>query len=153
MDPIGSFLKSGRAQASIELLLILGTVVLTGLTATIAFGATIQGSQDSIDGGTQNVIEELRVKINEEFPPSGSSGVGSSDDDSCPNTAPGDVVNTDGCSIPQLCPTDATYKNHGEYVSCVATTTEAFLEAGLITGAEKGAIVSTAAKSDVGKKK
>jgi hypothetical protein len=130
-------------------LLILGAIILTGVTATIALEATIQGSQDSVDRGTENVVEEMQARINEVFSPPGSD----EDDDSCPNTVPGDVVNNNGCSIPQLCPTDATYKNHGAYVSCVARTAEAFLEAGLITEAEKGVIVSAAAKSDVGKKK
>jgi hypothetical protein len=72
--------------------------------------------------------------------------------DACLWTPLGSVVNTDGCSIAQLCPADAAYKNHGKYVSCVAKTAEAFLEAGLISEAEKDATASAAAKSDVGKK-
>ena len=72
--------------------------------------------------------------------------------DACLNTEYGAVINADGCSIAQLCPADATYKNHGKYVSCVSKTAEAFLEAGLISEDEKDATVSTAAKSNVGKK-
>lgn len=72
-------------------------------------------------------------------------------EDACPDTAQGDAVNGNGCSAAQLCEADS-YKNHGEYVSCVTHTAKEFVEAALITGAEKGAIVSAAAKSDVGKK-
>jgi hypothetical protein len=76
----------------------------------------------------------------------------SDDADACLWTPFGSLINADGCSISQLCPADAPYKNHGKYVSCVAQETNAFKDAGLITGKEKGAIVSEAAESDVGKK-
>jgi hypothetical protein len=71
--------------------------------------------------------------------------------DACLFTPLGSIINTDGCSIAQLCPADADYKNHGAYVSCVAEATNAFKTEGLITGKEKGTVVSEAAKSDVGK--
>ncbi len=72
--------------------------------------------------------------------------------DECDFTEVDDIVNETGCSIGQLCPVDDDYKNHGKYVSCVANAAEAFLDAGIITEDEKCAIVSEAAKSDVGKK-
>jgi hypothetical protein len=68
--------------------------------------------------------------------------------DLCPNTALGEVVNLDGCSIEQLC--QGNWKNHGKYVSCVARTSKIFIELGLITE-EHGAIVSEAAQSEIGK--
>jgi hypothetical protein len=74
------------------------------------------------------------------------------EDDACPLTPLGSIINTDGCSIAQLCPADVTYKNHGKYVSCVSKTAEAFLTEGLISEVEKDATVSEAAKSSVGKK-
>ena len=55
--------------------------------------------------------------------------------------------------IDQLCSPDDDWKNHGKYVSCVSHAAEDYLEAGLITEAEKDAIVAAAAQSDVGKKK
>ncbi len=70
--------------------------------------------------------------------------------DLCPNTVSGSIVNSDGCSIVQLCRGD--YKNHGQYVSCVAHASQSFVEQGLITGEQKGEIVSEAARSDIGKK-
>lgn len=58
--------------------------------------------------------------------------------------------------IDELCPcagplSGGTWKNHGGYVSCVAQTAGAFVQQGLLTGAEKGAIVSAAARSKCGK--
>ncbi len=55
--------------------------------------------------------------------------------------------------IDEICSPDDDWKNHGAYVSCVSHAAEDYLEAGLITEAEKDAIVSAAAQSDVGKKK
>jgi hypothetical protein len=43
----------------------------------------------------------------------------------------------------------ATAKNHGKFVSCVAGITNSWKKAGLISGREKGAIQSCAAKADI----
>ncbi|MFT4584142.1 MAG: hypothetical protein ACI915_000382 [Gammaproteobacteria bacterium] len=76
-------------------------------------------------------------------------------DDNCPNT-PLDAQVEDGCSSSQLfvlvCPTDGDYRNHGRYVSCVAEEANAQVESGLISEDDKDAVVSAAAKSDIGKK-
>jgi hypothetical protein len=51
------------------------------------------------------------------------------------------------------CPCDdISWKNHGEYVSCVANALEDLLLEDWIDQEEKGAIVSAAAKSECGKK-
>jgi hypothetical protein len=71
--------------------------------------------------------------------------------DQCPNTPAGEVVNAVGCSISQLVPASWPWKNHGEYVSTVAHVAGDFVDQGLIPGAQKGAIVSAAARSGVGK--
>ncbi len=78
-------------------------------------------------------------------------------DDQCPDTSAGAIVDAQGCSIDQLVPcagprTGGTWKNHGQYVSSVARTAEAFLAAGLITAAENDAIVAAAAHSDCGRR-
>ncbi len=44
-------------------------------------------------------------------------------------------------------------KNHGQYVSCVTKLTNKLKKAGLLTGQQKGLIVSYAAQSNIGKKK
>jgi hypothetical protein len=71
--------------------------------------------------------------------------------DLCPGTPDGEVVNENGCSIDQLCPCESPWKNHGQYVSCVAHAAEDFVAAGLITDAEKDAIVPEAGQSSCGK--
>jgi hypothetical protein len=82
------------------------------------------------------------------------------DDDLCPMTPEGEIVDPDtGCSIDQLCPCDRpmdsieAWKNHGKYVSCVSKQSEGFFEMDLISEFEQDAIVSEAAKSECGKKK
>lgn len=75
------------------------------------------------------------------------------DIDMCPDTPDGDIVDELGCSINQYCPCDSDWKNHGQFVSCIAHMAEAFLNEGLIVEEEKDAIVSDAARSDCGKKK
>jgi hypothetical protein len=73
--------------------------------------------------------------------------------DACPNTSTGEIVNAAGCSISQLVPSSWPWKNHGEYVSAVARVAGEFVAQGLITEAEKAAIVSAAARSDVGRRR
>jgi hypothetical protein len=71
--------------------------------------------------------------------------------DACVPTV-GSPVNSEGCSIADLCPCDNAWKNHGGYVSCVAHASEGFLDLGLITEAEKDATVSAAGESSCGHK-
>ena len=73
--------------------------------------------------------------------------------DACQATAAGATVDASGCSIADLCPCVNAWKNHGAYVSCVAHASEGFVSAGLITSAQKDAIVSAAAGSTCGSKK
>jgi hypothetical protein len=80
-------------------------------------------------------------------------GDGISDDiDTCPETPAGAVVNAEGCAIVQLCPCEDAWKNHGAYVKCVVQAAEDFVVEGLLTEAEKDAIVSEAARSSCGRK-
>lgn len=54
-------------------------------------------------------------------------------------------------SLGECDPTE-TWKNHGQYVRCVAHETDALIEAGIITQEEGDALVASAAQSDIGKK-
>jgi hypothetical protein len=71
----------------------------------------------------------------------------------------GDIIDSNNCSIYQLCPyegpreTTENWKSHGQYVSCIAQSAESFVRMGLITEAEKDIIISTAANSSYGRKK
>ncbi len=72
--------------------------------------------------------------------------------DQCPDTAPGAIVNADGCSIEQLAPCDGPWKNHGQYVSTIAHVTQQFRRQGLISEHQRSQIISAAARSDCGKR-
>ena len=81
------------------------------------------------------------------------------DIDICAFTPLGEVVEPDvGCSIAELVPCEGPmgstepWRNHGKYVSTVSKTAVSFMKQGLITGADKGALVSEAAKSVCGVK-
>lgn len=80
------------------------------------------------------------------------------DADICAATPFGAVVDpANGCSIAQLSPcqgprgTDVPWRNHGKYVSSVAHSANSFLEQGLISEAEKDAIMSAAGESLCGR--
>ena len=73
-------------------------------------------------------------------------------EDQCPSTAPGELVNASGCSIEDLCPCEKEWKNHAEYVQCVTHEANQFVQAGIITNAEKGRVLQNAARSDCGGK-
>jgi hypothetical protein len=76
--------------------------------------------------------------------------------DACAGTATGAPIELNGCSSPQAlqlaCPATASYRNHGQYVQCVAHEAERQAAEGLIAVQEKDAIVAAAAKSEIGKK-
>jgi hypothetical protein len=87
-----------------------------------------------------------------------SDGDGVPDDiDHCPGTAPGSVVDENGCSIDQLVPCDGPitggrWKNHGQYVIAFNAVADAFLAKGLITAEQWRALIQTATHSQCGKK-
>ena len=79
--------------------------------------------------------------------------------DICASTPNGEVIDpSNGCSIAQLSPcegprgTSVNWKNHGKYMSSIAHAANAFLDLGLISEAEKDAIVSAAGQSTCGAK-
>ena len=72
--------------------------------------------------------------------------------DACPNTPTGAVVNTQGCSISQLCPCDGAWRNHGDYVGCVVEHAGQFQRKGLISATERRDFVRDAASSECGRR-
>ena len=66
------------------------------------------------------------------------------------------AVNADGCTIDQLVPCTGpagggTWRNHGAYVAEVARVAQLFVAAGLITSAEKDAIMAAAGAGGCGR--
>jgi|GEM_PF-1624650 len=98
--------------------------------------------QANYDGDTQGNVCD-KDDDNDDVPDSS---------DQCLFTQPDEVVNETGCSIADLVPCLNPWKNHGAYVSSIAKTANSFLAQGLITQAEKDAIVSASANSTCGSK-
>jgi hypothetical protein len=88
--------------------------------------------------------------------PVDTDGDGVPDDmDQCPNTPPGAIVDSRGCSIDQLVPcpgplSGGTWKNHGQYVRAVIRAANDFLQAGLINRRQWAQTVRQAAHSRCG---
>jgi len=98
-------------------------------------------------------IEDLRISdVARVFQPDSDADGVPNEQDQCPNTPSGSIVDAHGCSIAQLVSCDGQWKNHGQYVSAIAKMCEQFLSAGLITEDQKDAIVEAAAKSSCGKR-
>jgi hypothetical protein len=70
--------------------------------------------------------------------------------DSCDGTNSVDVVDTEGCSIEQLCPCSGPWANHREYVRCVREQAFRFWREKRINVAERNAIIKAAEKSSCG---
>jgi hypothetical protein len=70
--------------------------------------------------------------------------------DQCVPTAPGAVVNAEGCAIAQICPCEGPWKNRLAYVACVTQTANDFREDGLIRLREMLRIILEAGKSRCG---
>jgi hypothetical protein len=109
-------------------------------------------SDTSFGGQSSNTTWTWRLDITLADEDADADGILDEDDD-CPDTPEDAIVNADGCSIGQLCPCANNWKNHGAYVSCVAHAAEDFVDADLITEAQKNVIVSKAGQSSCGNKK
>jgi hypothetical protein len=70
--------------------------------------------------------------------------------DQCANTPAGAIVDAHGCALSQLCPCDAQWANHGDYVQCVISHAWEFFRAGLISDEQRREIISAAGRSDCG---
>jgi hypothetical protein len=71
-------------------------------------------------------------------------------EDACPGTPEEEIVNANGCSIDQLCPCDAQWRNHLQYVLCVTKSTATFVKERLITKMEGVEILAEAVRSSCG---
>ncbi|NJL27173.1 MAG: hypothetical protein HC897_04430 [Thermoanaerobaculia bacterium] len=118
------------------------------------------GTVSVIDTATQTVVSTFPASPQpwgiDFMPDSDVDGVGEIFD-LCPLTPAGELVEpATGCSIDQLCPCDSPFgstqpwKNHGVYVLCVNRTARTFYELGLLTSAEKHAIIAAARASSCG---
>lgn len=65
---------------------------------------------------------------------------------------PGNIVDENCDGSLGSCDPNATWKNHGQFVRCVAHETDALIEQGILTPEEGDDLINNAAQSDVGKK-
>ncbi len=94
---------------------------------------------------------ELRGQLCATAPDADSDGDGiPNQDDLCPDTPPGAVVDATGCSIQELVPCDAPWTSHEEYVQAVTEMAATFLNEGRINSADKDSIVQQAQMSNCG---
>ena len=98
---------------------------------------------DSDNDGAGDACDTCPLDADNDIDQDGVCG----DVDNCPSLPNPDQ--TQGC-VSALCPCNAPWKNHGEYVSCVAHATTDLVKAGQMTHAERSLIVSTAAQSSCG---
>jgi len=71
--------------------------------------------------------------------------------DQCPQTPAIALVDSEGCSIDQLCPCEASWKNHGQYVRTYREVILHFLEEGRIDEDQAVELFERAVASDCGK--
>ena len=85
----------------------------------------------------------------------GTEPDGCGGDIECGTCFPGESCVDNICEeVPVIdCACDDDWKNHGKYVKCVVRKARDLVKAGIISKAEKRAIVKEAARSDCGKKK
>lgn len=70
--------------------------------------------------------------------------------DVCPTTALHEAIDHEGCSVHDRCPCVGPWHNHGQYVSCVTEAANELMQAGTITGREKGELTRDAGRSSCG---
>jgi hypothetical protein len=129
---------------------------LTSLEQTPDGGLILGGSTYSPTSGTKTSpylggIDYWLVKLGPEWPCDSDQDGVPDDQDACPYTPVGVVVNGQGCSIEQIVPCDGPWKNHGQYVEAMTRTVNSFAKANLISRRDAIAILKAAARSDCGK--
>ncbi len=146
---VGSFSYTGGASISLDVTEAVKN--LAGRTAYIGFNFRLPFSPISLNGPfiafrSTEFGPPAQLFINDED----TDGV-ADDEDDCPGTPAGAIVNASGCSIEQLCPCSGPWRSHHEYVACVRETAADFVRDGLISRSAAREITQAAQRSDCGR--
>src|SRR2546422_8206803 len=91
-----------------------------------------------------------RSSLRQILPDTDQDGV-PDEQDHCPGTSLGMIVDANGCSIEQRVPCAGPWNNHGQYLKAVRAVADEFLHNGLVTESQRDTILSQAVRSDCGK--
>ncbi len=142
---------SSVMQQSQNIMFYTGSDATLNATYTYTLYAVASGAgQNGVRIATTSI--KVVVGIGGQSPPDGDNDGVPDSIDSCPGTATGATVNSQGCSIQDelnLCATGAT--SHGDYISCITLKLNAMMQAGTITPQQRSAYLRTAAQSNIGK--
>lgn len=136
-------------------------VVITVLTTSASawnFGVALDSDRDG-DGtldGYDECPDDPLDRCNEPEPSDGDGDGVLDEQDRCPDTQAGSIVDRHGCSVEDRCPCQgprgprARWKNHGEYIGCVAGAAQALRRAHRIGPRDERRMVREAARSSCG---
>jgi trimeric autotransporter adhesin len=119
------------------------------------FGGAVAASADVVAAGAYGARNHTGAVYTfglSGVAPADGDGDGVSDEqDQCPGTGQGEIVDAKGCTIEQLVPCRGPWRNHGDYLRALKKTTSDFVAAGLINGAQQRVILRAGAQSNCGK--
>jgi streptogramin lyase len=131
-----------------------GEILVSDASAFNFAGAILQidsmtGGQTALSEGTGGFVNPMCIGI----VAAQVDGGGKPDLlDKCLGTLPNETVSDQGCSINQLVPCAGPWKNHHDYVRAVRGAVREFVFDGLVTKAEKRALVKRAVASSCGRR-
>jgi hypothetical protein len=145
----GSFSFTGEQTVTLDVTEAVAN--LAGRAAYIGFNLRLPLSPINLNGpviafGSREFGSPAKLVINDED----ADGVEDNEDE-CPGTPIGAIVNATGCSIDQLCPCSGPWRNHHEYVACVRETAADFVRDGLINRSTAREITQQAQRSNCGR--
>lgn len=148
--PISVTIGDGDRDNILDLRLVFGVDLIASLSGSTQADISVTGTIRAL-----KFEESDRVQVVSSDLDLDQDGVADAVD-ACPHTPPGEPVAADGCSIGERCPcegpvADEPWRNHGDYVSCIARASREFEAAGIISASERSRLRQQAARSQCGK--
>jgi len=133
-----------------DLRIVFGSNLVSTLFGTSQATIAVTGTVAALGFDESDIVQVVPINLD-------SDGDGVADSvDACPDTTPGAIAGTDGCSVDQRCACEGPvagveWTNHGEYVACVVSVADEFVDAGVIQPRQRGSITRLAARGSCGK--